>query len=185
MVKDQVIKYNYAVIVASGAAVALLLAGIFIVKPLLETVGKMDKEKQAKSATLAEMKKRESVLLGLKDQEDQLTKDSETITNALPTQADIGRLFIQLDTLAKDSGGTLKSVSQTNTQAPAKSTFSGVAENTYSIPVEMPTYFALKQFIANSKDALRLLSIENLKISSTEAGQLSVSITAKSYARTK
>ncbi len=185
MVKEQVIKYNYAAIVAGGTVAALLFAGIFVMKPLIETVGKMDKEKQVRAATLADMKKRESVLLGLKDQEDQLTKDSETITNALPTQADIGRLFIQLDTLAKESGGTLKSVSQTNKQEASKSTFSGVIENSYSIPVEMPTYFALKEFISNSKDALRLLSIENLKISSTDTGQLSVGITAKSYARSK
>jgi len=186
MVKEQTGRYSYAISVAAATVVILVVAGLFVVKPLWDTVSKMDKEKKAKADTLTEMKRRETVLLSLKDKEEQLKKDSETISNALPTQGDIGRLFIQLDSLATASGGSLKSVAQTsNTATSSDSSVAGITEQTYAIPLDMPTYFALKQFITSSEAALRLLSITNLKIDVSDAGKMSVNIIAKSYARSE
>ena len=184
MVSESSNKYNYFLTVVVGTVVGLILTGFFVIQPLYNTATKVAAEKKTKEATLSEMKARLEVLNKLSDQEEKLKADSQTVSNSLPTQEDIGRLFIQLDSIAKQSGGNLKSVSQITGQS-VDASGAGFTEQSYSIPLEMSSYFALKQFITNASDALRLLSISDLKIDANDAGALTVNMTAKSYVRTK
>lgn len=174
-------KYNYAAIVVGAIVVGSLLASLVVIKPLASNLINLNKKNKEKSIQLQELQAKEQVLLEKKDQEAQLAEDSETVSNALPSENEIGGLFIQLDAIAKASGGSLKSVMQTTGGTSGMS--KNIVENSYSIPLEMPTYFALKQFMTSADSALRLLTIESMKIDASDSGSLTVNLIAKSYAR--
>lgn len=180
MVRDSLKKYYYVFGLVAGTFVVVLILSLFVIKPLVSTVLSMNEENNNLNTTLISLKAKQEALNKLKGQETQLENDSQTVSNALPTQADIGRLFIQLDSIAKASGGNLKSVT---TSSSADNTANGVTAITYSIPLDMPNYFAFKQFITNAQGALRLLSIDGVGVNASSTGALTLNISARSYTR--
>jgi Tfp pilus assembly protein PilO len=185
MVKKDNSEYNFAILLGAGALVVGLILIFAIIKPLYDKNSEMRQEKTKREAELTRLQNREKVLLSLKDRAADIREDSERVSRALPTSSDIGRLFIQLDELAKVSGGNLKSVSESNSTTTGALVSPGVTATEYSLPMEMPSYFALKKFFESSEEALRLLSIDNIRIDANEAGAMSVNISAKAYKRSK
>jgi Tfp pilus assembly protein PilO len=185
MVKKQINEYNYALYLGLGTAVVALFVSFIIIKPLFDKNSELRNTKSTQNAKLEKLLEKEKVLVSLKDKSSEIKTNSERVSSALPSSSDIGRLFIQLDELAKISGGSLKSVGTNTNTVSETQAIPGINELTYSLPLDMPSYFALKKFFESSEEALRLLSITDVRIDSSDSGALSVNLSAKSYTRLK
>jgi Tfp pilus assembly protein PilO len=181
--------YGYAVIVSGVVFLGALLSWFLIISPLYANTQQSKVQLDAKNQEYTALKDKKSKLDQLKSQETELKAQATLVSNALPKDEEIGRLFIQLDALAKASNGTLRSVTKTIATATAAPTSTasldsaGISKTVYSLPLELPTYFDLKTFIASSQSALRLFSINDFNISASNAGALTINLTANSYTR--
>jgi len=180
-------KYGYSVILGIVTVLGAIIVWFVIIGPLYANTQKSKAELEVKEAQYTALKNKKDKLDELKDKEDELKKQAATVTSALPKEEEIGRLFIQLDGLAKASNGKLKSVTKsTATTATGNTTnlsSAGITKTVYNMPIELPMYFDLKSFIANSQSALRLFNINDFNITATNAGMLTVNLTANSYTR--
>lgn len=180
-------KYGYSIILGAVTVLGALLVGFLIIKPLYNNTQKSKAELALKESQYTALKNKKDRLDELKDKEDELKKQAAMVTGALPKEEEIGRLFIQLDGLAKASNGKLKSVTKTTAVAATGDTTNlssaGITKTVYNMPLELPMYFDLKSFIANSQSALRLVNINDFNITATNAGALTVNLTANSYTR--
>lgn len=178
--------YGYAIMLGGITVFGALMLFFLIVKPLYLSTEKAKTDLTAKEHQYKALVDKKAKLDELKDREEELKKQAAIVSNALPKEEEIGRLFIQLDGLAVSSNGKLKSVTKTttstNTSGSAISS-AGIVKTVYTLPLELPTYFDLKSFIASSQSALRLFSINDFNITASNAGALSVSLTANSYTR--
>lgn len=186
--KNKTLKtYRYAIILGASAFVGAIAVYFLVVSPLYKSTQKAGVELATNEQTYKDLVARKAKLDGLKNKEIELKKQAEMVSNALPKEEEIGRMFIQLDGLAKDSNGSLKSVTKSSAGASADSSAdiasTGITKTVYSLPLTLPTYFDLKSFIANSSSALRLFSINDFNISATDAGAMTVNLTANSYTR--
>jgi Tfp pilus assembly protein PilO len=179
--------YKYALILGASTLVGTVAVYFLIVSPLYKKMEQAGLELTAKEETYEGLVAKKAKLDGLKDKEAELKKQAEMVSNALPKEEEIGRMFIQLDALAKSSNGVLRSVSKSNAGAVAESSAdiasAGITKTIYSLPLTLPTYYDLKTFIADSRSALRLFSINDFNISASDAGAMTVSLTANSYTR--
>ena len=185
MVKNDTNDYQYASVLGVSVLVGVIIISLFILRPLYAKNIEMRAEKNKRTVALEALQERERVLLGLKDKAEEIKEESERVSKALPASDDIGRLFIQLDELAKISGGDLSGVSSENSTASDSVTSAGVGVTRYSLPLEEPSYFAFKKFLESSEEALRLLSINDVRVDSSESGILSINLNVESYTRLK
>ena len=179
--------YGYALIVSGSLFVVTILTWFLIISPLYTNVKKSGAELASKEQQYTDLTNKKNRLDELKDKEVELKKQATIVSNALPKNEDIGRLFIQLDALARSSNGVLSSVNKSTTSFDAGSSTdlpsSGITKTVYTLPLSLPTYFDLKTFISDSQAALRLFNINNFNISASDAGALTVILTANSYTR--
>jgi Tfp pilus assembly protein PilO len=186
-IENKTIKtYSYALILGFFTIVGAIIIYFLIISPLYASTQKSGNELETKEKKYTELTDKKNKLDELKDKEDELKQQASIVSNALPKEEEIGRLFIQLDGLAKLSNGTLKSVTKSAgnvTSDTAELGNTGINKTVYSLPLDLPTYFDLKTFIAESRSALRLFSINDFNITSSSAGALTVNLTANSYTR--
>jgi len=179
--------YSYALILGACVIVGTLGVWFLIVSPLYKTTQRAGTELTTKENKYSELTNKKDRLDELKDKEVELKKQAEIVSNALPKEEEIGRLFIQLDGLVRTSNGKLKSVSKSTSVSDTGNTSNldsaGIVKTVYSLPLDLPTYYDLKSFILNSSSALRLFSINDFNITATDAGALTVNLTANSYTR--
>lgn len=180
-------KYKYFLTLLGITVVGTIAVWFLVLSPLIKTTSSAGTELKSKQTEYDSLVAKKNKLDTLKDQEAELKAKAETVSNALPSSEEIGRLFIQLDGLAQSSNGKLKSVTKVSTtteDASASNLASaGITKNVYSLPLDLPSYFDLKSFIANSQSALRLFSINDFSISASDSGALTVGLTANSYTR--
>jgi len=179
-------KNNLSILLITGTILVGILVSAIVILPLYNSASSVTKEADQKTTELASLKSKKSVLDGLKDQEAQLKKSAGLVTSALPTDSDVGGLFIQVDALASQSGGKVLSItgaSAAATTTATKTGFSGIQKYTYSVPVSFPNYFALKDFINGSKSALRLLNIDDIGISASDTGSIQAIMNITAYTR--
>jgi len=181
-------KYNYALIVGAVTFFGTLLLLGFVIYPLYGLASTVTKEYDQKNQELTDLKNKKVVLDKLKNEESTLRKQADTVASALPESKDVGRLFIQIDALAKNSNGTIKSVTGSNgtvttATKSAGTGFTGIQKYTYTVPVSFKSYTDMKNFISQSKNALRLLNIDNVGITAGDTGSMDVNMTITTYAR--
>jgi hypothetical protein len=174
-------KYNYALIVGGLTFLGILLATFLVVRPLYLSAGKLTKEAGSKQANLDKLKDKKTKLEELKSKEAELKADSDTVAAALPEGKDAGRLFIQFDELVKSSAGQVKSVSE-GSNATTTQAIGSVNAVSYTVPVTMPDYFSLKNLIAKSESALRLINIDTLNIKSSN-GAIDATLNVVTFTR--
>jgi len=177
-------KNNYALLLIIGTiVVGLIIAGV-VVYPLYGSAVATTKEANQKSSELAALKDRKKILDGLKDKETELKKNADLVASALPEGKDVGGLFIQVNALATQNGGKVRSVTGGSTPSAASATgFGGIQKYVYSVPVSFANYSSLKSFINNSNNALRLLNIDDISINATDTGSMDVTMNVTTYAR--
>lgn len=176
-------KYSYALIVGVSTFVGVLVLIFAIIKPLYIKSSELRAEQKTKEAKLAMLKEKKSKLEELKDREDELIKDSKKVESALPTNDEAGRLFIQLDAITNKSGGLIKSVNQSSNLTTSNVGSTGIKKISFNSSSDFSTYFGFKDFVEKSEDALRIVEIAGLNLSSSETGSISATIIANTYAR--
>lgn len=179
-------KNNFAIILAAATVSIGLLVVFFGIYPLYKSASAVTKEVNQKSDELKGLKNRKAILDGLKDREDELNKSAELVASALPDSRDVGGLFIQVNALAAKTGGKVSSMSGSSSPSGATATdtgFSGIEKYTYGVPITFTSYLSFKEFVASSKNALRLLNIDDVMISANEASGLSVTMNLTTYTR--
>lgn len=180
-------KYQYAAVVGGVTLVGVIVAWFLILSPLYASTKNSGVELATKEKNYSDLVAKKDKLDKLKDQEAELKKQATTVSDALPKDEEVGRLFIQLDALAKGSNGKLRSVVKTTSTSSTTGTTelatTGITKTVYTLPLDLPTYFDLKSFINNSESALRLFSINDFNITASDAGALTVTLTANSYTR--
>jgi len=185
--------YSYIIWVSLGTVVVVLLIAFLVIKPSISKAKTTNLELTARKTELQALEDKKSKLDTLKDKEEELKADAETVKNALPENKDAGRLFIQIDKLAKENGGTVKSVNEGSNTGSADQTgvastatgLEGVQKLTYSAPIDFNSYFNFKDFITKSETALRLVNIDNFSIKSNETGLLATNLNFTTYVRGK
>lgn len=191
---EDLLKTNYAYIIwlSVGVVVVVILLSFFVIKPSINKAKTLNQDVTTKKAELQALEDKKSKLDSLKDKEDELKADAETVKNALPESKDAGRLFIQIDKLAKENGGTVKSVNEGTQVDPGQAGVSssatglaGIQKLTYSTPIDFNSYFSFKDFITKSETALRLVNIDNYSIKANEAGLLNVNLNVTTFVRGK
>jgi Tfp pilus assembly protein PilO len=179
--------YKYSLSLGAITLVGAIAIGFLVISPLYKKTQSSATELAAKEVQYEELVVKKTKLDGLKDKEAELKKQAALVSDALPKDEEVGRMFIQLDALAKASNGSLKSVSKTtanvSTDTSADLSSAGITKTVYSLPLTLPTYFDLKSFIANADSALRLISINDLNISASDTGSITVNLTANAYTR--
>jgi Tfp pilus assembly protein PilO len=179
-------KYGFSLYMVVGQVVGVLLLTFLAVLPLYNKASSQTADATAKQAVLASLQKKKTTLDQLKGREQELTAAAEKVKDALPTSSDAGRLFIQIDQSVREAGGTIKSVSvggNSATPSATDSSVSGVSTLSYSLPVSLPGYDNLKNFIISTNNALRLVKIDSLNISQSTSGSMEVTIGATTYTR--
>ncbi len=183
--------YTYLIWLGVGMILVVVLLSFFVIRPSISKAKSLNQEVKDKKTELTALEDKKSKLDKLKDKEDDLKADAKTVQNALPDNKDAGRLFIQIDKLATENGGTVKSVSEgsdTGNQGDVSTTATGLAEIqkiTYSAPIDFNSYFSFKDFLAKSESALRLTNIDSFSVKANETGTLSVDLNFTTYTRGK
>lgn len=176
-------KYYYSIILGVCTLLGLLVGVFLIIRPLYSNSQKITKEYKEKTAILDELKDKKAKLEELKSKEEQLKADAEKVEAALPQAKDVGRLFIEVDQVAKESSGSVKSVSE-GSGVNSTPTSEGINKISYSVPASFPDYFKLKEFIMRTEQALRIVDISGLDMTTAQTGgAMDVKFTANTYVR--
>ncbi len=181
-------KYAYAVGLGAATFLIAIFAFLVIISPFYSKAKKLTAEAKTKKQELTYLTDKKSKLEELKNKEDELKQKAELVRNALPEDKDVGRLFIQLDELARSNKGLIKSVSEAGAANMAVTTETGVAgvqKNVYSVPIEFNKYEDYKTFITKAENALRLINVDSVSIKAKDTGELSVTLDTTAYSRSK
>jgi Tfp pilus assembly protein PilO len=178
--KEIIKKYQYSIIVAGATFIGAIIL-IVVISQLYTKSKQVTAEANAKTVVLDQLKEKKTILDNLKNREAELKESSRKLAVALPEDKDIGRLFIQLNGLITETGGNVQGLANGTT------TQSEISENltkyTFTIPTNFSDYQTLKTFFVKSKQALRLINISALSISSPNGGPVDASITVNAYSR--
>jgi Tfp pilus assembly protein PilO len=182
-------KYFYSVTVIILTVVVTLGLFFLLIMPFFNKAKELTAETSLKKQELEKLEEKKSKLEELKTREEELKLQAEKVENALPTEKDVGRLFIQLDNLARGNGGTVASVSEggnvTTTKVTPDTGEGGptIERVSYTFPVDFGTYFNLKDFVTKSETALRLLAIKGLTINASNEGKIGSNFSIDTYIR--
>lgn len=177
-------EYKYSVLVGVGSFI-LFMALIFAVgKPLWTSYKKTSQTLKEKKAVLVKLEEKLDNLKKLKSKETEIKEKYQRVLNALPTDKDVARLFIQFEKVANDNGLLVTSIqesggSTSSTQA-ASDTVRAVS---YTMNGTATDYKSLKGALGKLEEALRILNVSRISISSS--GNLNSSITVSTYLRSE
>ncbi|MEI7690740.1 MAG: type 4a pilus biogenesis protein PilO [bacterium] len=185
--------FGYIIWLSVGTILVVLLLSFFVIKPSVNKAKTLSADVKVKKTELKALEDKKIKLDGLKDKEEELKADAETVKNALPEIKDAGRLFIQIDKLAKENGGVVKSInegstSETTNQGDVSQVPTGmldIQKLTYAAPIDFNSYFSFKEFLTKSESALRLVNIDSFSIKVNETGSLAVNLMVTTYVRGK
>ncbi len=184
----EVKKYNYAIMLSTAGAIFSILIIFFAIKPLYQKNILLSSESKEKKIRYDNLITKKSNLAALKNKEAELRGMAEKVRSALPEAKEIGRLFIQLDSLVSESGGNIQSVSETNSeivsaQTATASAFAGIDKYSYGMPLSFPSYFSFKNFLINSESALRILNIDSMDVSASDDGAINATLIVNTFVR--
>lgn len=179
--------YKYLIAVLAGAIIISIIIAVFIIKPLYNLNSKSAKDIQEKKEVLSILEDKLGTLKGLKSKEEELNAEKKKVLHALPEDKDIPRLFVQLENMISSTGAIVESADESSEGGAVGSsaeiaTMQDINNYKYSINFSTSTYESIKSVIVNTEEALRLVGVDNIKISSSDGG-FSVGITINTYAR--
>lgn len=178
-------KYRYILIMSAVIFFGTLLSFFLVVKPLYNKSKTLNTEAKTKQANLDALEDKKAKLEALAVKEEQLKEDVKKVEAALPEASQVGRLFIQIDQIAKASNGVVKSVTESGAAASTTevATTETVSKLTYNSPLQFKNYFDFKNFITASETALKIMDITDFDINSKE--DFSATLTSSTYVRNK
>ena len=184
-------KSYYPFIILVGSVIIVFLAVFFLMKPVFEDIKSKDKIIASKRSASNTLKENLDKLKEFSSQEKEWKEKADLVLAALPENPDKGRLFMELESLASNSGlyvssiredtsqntGTLSTQSQASESTPLSS---GANELKYTLTLS-GSYDSFKSFLTYSGKALRILRISKVDIKSKEDGSLDIQVTLSAF----
>lgn len=184
--KEKIKKYYYALTVGGATFVGVIVLSL-IISQMFTQSRKLTDEAIAKSAKLTQLQDKKKILDKLSSRETELKKSADTLAAALPDDKDIGRLFIQLNGVIVDAGGSIKGIAGGSVAEAAQTSSSDVGTNlkrySFTLPVNLKSYEAVKGLLTKTKQALRLMDVTSVSMSSPDGGTMDANITINTYSR--
>lgn len=191
MVGKSLERYSWFLGVIAGSVILAMLIIAFVIIPSFKAIKKVETEIKAKNNDLFVLNEKLEKLKELKTREDELKKKEAIVNRAIPTKKEVGELFIQLEGIINETGGSNDGIaegqgtSDANSAAQAESaeiSAADVAASSYGYQVSFPDYKNFKKFLERSENALRFISLNNFSVSSSE-NTFSVNLSYKTYYR--
>ncbi len=184
--KDEIKKYYYAIAVGAGIFVGIIILS-FVLSGLYKQSKKLTDEMNEKTNYLTQLQDRKKILDDLSSREDELKKDAAALSSALPDSKDIGRLFIQLNGLITDSGGSVKGIAGGGTGDSGTGTSTTITSSlrkySFTLPVNLQNYEAVKSLLTKTKKVIRLMDVSSISMSSPDGGKMDATVTINTYSR--
>jgi len=188
MVAKNAEKYYWfiGVLVASVAFTFILI--FFAIVPSFKGIKKIEGEIKAKKAELSVLEEKLGKLKDLKTRESELKEKEAVVNKAIPTKKEIGELFIQLEGIINETGGSNDSIAEGQSGSGGSTApgglVSGIESSSYGYSVAFPDYKNFKKFLERSENALRFISLENFSVSNSD-NSFSVNLSYKTYYRSQ
>lgn len=168
MVKTSSIEeYKLPVILVGGSVIISLLLVLLLGRPLWNGMQQKKIEVKSKREVLAVLEEKLENLKKLESRKEELKEKNAKVLAALPTNKDVARLFVQFENAATQSGVTVKQVSESG-DAETNQQSSVVNKLVYQVTSTTGGYSALKTALSKFETALRLLSISEMDLTSSE-----------------
>lgn len=173
-------KYRYAISLGVAIFIGLILSSFLVVRPMYLKTKSLFSEASARKKESTYLKDKKSKLLELSKRESEILEEEKKVSIALPASNEVGRIFIQLDQLVLESGGTTQSIYKSGSQM---SVAGEIVATSYSIPTSFPNYFAYKEFLDKSASALRLLNLQKIQIYAGQDGRITSNLITETFSR--
>lgn len=185
MVEKKLAKYYWIAGVIVVTLIILVLTLVFAIIPSFKSINKTGVELKSKKEELKTAEEKLEKLEELKVKENELREQSKVVYRAIPSKKEVGDIFIQLNGLIKEAGGTSDGASSSSSSSSdnASETMAptGVTRLTYGVSATFPTYQNFKTLLSSSEKALRFVHLSNFKI--TSDGSFTVDLTYTAYYR--
>lgn len=180
---------SFSIIMLIGAIIIVILAGIFIAKPIYEDNSEKQEIIKIKKINSEILEDKEEKLenIALEYGEESIKQDVEKVKSALPEYKDRSRLFNQFEGIAYSSGLWLKSASEgtskkkkRNAKESSKTTIAGVSRVDYNLVV-VGNSESILNFFTNTQKALRVLIINSIYYKGTEGNDLEITVDLSAF----
>lgn len=178
----------------------LLGLAIFVIRPKVNNIISLYKQKQEKEIELVQAKQKEKDLEKLEDDYKDITEQLSKVYQALPSEKEVSDLVIQIDAAAKDSGNILETIQLSSQEGGGggdeskkdeeKSPFTQTEESeklsgAYELPLQIKIstdFYKLLDFLGFLENLSRYIDISSLNIKANETdGAMDVNIYLVSY----
>jgi hypothetical protein len=182
--KEKIKKYYYALAVGGATFVGAIIL-LIVINQMFAQSKKLTAEAVVKTQKLTQLQAKKAILDNLSSKETELKANALALSSALPEDKDIGRLFIQMNGVITDAGGSIKGIAGGSPSDTATSSTIGNTLKKYSftLPVNLANYDAVKSLLAKAKQALRLMDVTSISMSSPDGGTMDANITINTYSR--
>lgn len=191
MVGKNLEKYYWFLGILAASIIFTIVLIFFAITPSVKGIKKVEGEIKEKKAELSVLEEKLVKLKELKTREKELKEKEAIVNKAIPTKKEIGELFIQLEGIINETGGSNDGISEgqgssssASAQGTDQETVSGVANTSYGYSVTFPDYKNYKKFLERSENALRFISLNNFNVNSSNTS-FDVSLSYKTYYRNK
>lgn len=167
MVKNSSLEeYKFPIILIGGSVLMALVLTLLLGRPLWNGMQEKRKEVKSKREVLAVLEEKLANLKKLESRKEEIKEKNAKVLAALPTDKDVARLFVQFENIATTSGINVKQVSESGDIG--EGTESVVKKLVYSVTAEGKGYGEFKAALSKFETALRLLSISEIDMNSSE-----------------
>lgn len=181
MVKTNSIEeYKLPVVLVGGAVIISLLLVLLLGRPLWKGMQAKRTEVKSKREVLAVLEEKLENLKKLESRKEELKEKNSKVLAALPTDKDVARLFVQFESVAAQSGVSVKQVTESSEAEGEQG--SVVKKLVYQVTSSSNGYSELKSALSKFETALRLLSISEMDLTSSET-QLSGNLKVTTFVR--
>lgn len=175
--------YKFPIMVVGAAIMVSLVLSFFVVRPMYSDLRAKSKDLKNKQETLAALENKLENLKALKEKEAELKEKNKKILAALPEKKDVPRLFTQLESVASAAGLGVEKVAESTAPTEAAAASSTVVSRVnYQVDAKTGTYSTVKGALIGIDEALRLLSVSGVSITSAN-NSLSVVLDVVTYSR--
>lgn len=189
MVNKKIERYYWFIGVLVGSVVLSIVLVVFAVIPSFNSIKKVEADIKVKKEDLSILTQKLDKLKELKSREAELKEKEAIVNKAIPTKKEVGDLFIELEGIINETGGTNSGISESQgvsegskSKKKEDSSSTDVKNSSYMYSVTFSDYKNFKKFLERSENALRFISLEKFNVSSPESS-FNVNLTYKSYYR--
>ncbi len=152
--------------------------------PTGKSISRHQKELRAKKTDLQTVVDKLNRLKELDQEKEELEENSLVVMNAFPTKKEVGDIFIQIETIANETGSLVNSVKGAEAEIdPNNPALEMTVATTYVLEVTFQGYPNFKEYLSKTENALRFVTLDKFSVGKTDQGAFNVSLNYKAYYR--